>query len=75
MSLGPLEIGLIVLAILLLFGAKRLPELGRGLGSGMREFKEGVTTSGKSSEELPPATPATPSVEEPAREADRGDAA
>jgi len=38
-SLGPLEIGLIFLAILLLFGAKRIPEIARGLGKGIREFK------------------------------------
>ena len=61
MSLGPLEIGLIILAILLLFGAKRLPELGRGLGSGMREFKEGVTGDKRSDQQLnagePPRTP------------------
>lgn len=39
-GLGPWEIGLIVLAILLLFGAKRIPELARGLGRGIREFKD-----------------------------------
>jgi len=38
-SLGPLEIGLIFLAILLLFGAKRIPEIARGLGKGIKEFK------------------------------------
>lgn len=38
-GLGPLEIGLIFLAILLLFGAKRIPEIARGLGKGIREFK------------------------------------
>jgi sec-independent protein translocase protein TatA len=37
---------------LLLFGAKRLPEMGRSLGSGMREFKSAVTT--EPSAELPP---------------------
>ena len=34
MSFGPLEIGIIVLIVLLLFGAKKLPELGSSLGSG-----------------------------------------
>ena len=44
MGLSPVQI-LIVLGIaLLLFGAKRLHEMGRGLGSSMREFKEGLTT-------------------------------
>ena len=38
-SLGPMEILLIFLAILLIFGAKRIPEIARGLGKGIREFK------------------------------------
>lgn len=40
MNLGPTEILLIFLAILLLFGAKRIPEIARGLGKGIREFKD-----------------------------------
>ena len=40
MSLGPWEIAFIFLAILLLFGAKRIPEIARGLGKGIREFKD-----------------------------------
>ena len=39
MSLGFGEILVILFIVLLLFGAKRLPELARGLGQGMREFK------------------------------------
>ena len=39
----PWHIVLILLIALLLFGGKRLPEIGRSLGSGMREFKESVT--------------------------------
>jgi len=42
-NIGPLEIALLLLLALLLFGAKRLPEIGRSLGSGMREFKDSVT--------------------------------
>jgi sec-independent protein translocase protein TatA len=45
--------------LLLLFGAKRLPEMGRSLGRGMREFKEAVTTSEPESKELTP-TPTPP---------------
>jgi sec-independent protein translocase protein TatA len=40
MGLGTPEIILIVLALLLLFGGKKLPELMRGLGSGVKEFKK-----------------------------------
>jgi sec-independent protein translocase protein TatA len=40
---GILEIVLLVVVVVLLFGAKRLPEIGRGLGSGMRSFRDGVT--------------------------------
>ena len=38
--LGPTEIVLIVLALLLLFGGRKIPELMKGLGQGMREFKK-----------------------------------
>lgn len=41
-SLGPSEIGVILLIVLLLFGAKRLPELARSLGQGVREFRKSV---------------------------------
>ncbi len=41
-GIGPMEMILIFLAILLLFGAKRLPELAKGLGQGIREFKRAM---------------------------------
>ena len=40
---SPTHIALLFLLALVLFGAKRLPEIGRSLGTGMREFKESVT--------------------------------
>ena len=40
-GLGGWEIALIVLGILLLFGGKKIPELMKGLGKGMKEFKDG----------------------------------
>lgn len=40
---SPTHLILLMLIALCLFGAKRLPEIGRSLGSGMREFKESVT--------------------------------
>jgi sec-independent protein translocase protein TatA len=42
-NIGPLEIGIVLVIALLVFGPKRLPELGSGLGRGMREFKQTVT--------------------------------
>lgn len=39
---GPLETLVILLVILLLFGAKRLPEIGRALGEGIKEFKKSL---------------------------------
>lgn len=41
-SLGFWEIALIVLAIVLLFGGKKIPELMRGIGKGLKSFKEGM---------------------------------
>ena len=40
MMLGPWEIALVILVIIILFGGKKLPELARGLGLGLREFKK-----------------------------------
>jgi sec-independent protein translocase protein TatA len=40
--LGPAELVPLILLMLLIFGSKRLPEIGRSLGRGMREFKDGV---------------------------------
>ncbi|MFB9991806.1 twin-arginine translocase TatA/TatE family subunit [Deinococcus oregonensis] len=42
MSLGPLEIILIVAVIALIFGARKLPELGKGLGQGIKSFKKEI---------------------------------
>ena len=43
MPFGPWELLIILLFVLLLFGARKLPEMGRALGIGMRGFKEEVT--------------------------------
>jgi sec-independent protein translocase protein TatA len=47
---NPLHIAFLVVILLLVFGAKRLPEIGRSLGSGMREFKQSVTGEASSHE-------------------------
>ena len=53
-GIGTGEIILIVLAILLLFGGKKLPELMRGMGKGVKEFKDAMNEpSGEKKEEKP----------------------
>ena len=42
-NLGPWEIIILVVVLLLVFGSRRLPEMGRSVGKGMREFKNAVT--------------------------------
>ena len=76
-GIGIWELLVLLLVLLLVFGPKRLPEMGRQLGKGMREFKESVSGSGKDDDdhvvddvaELPPADPATTSAA-PTRERD-----
>lgn len=50
-SIGAPEIILIVLLIVLLFGAKKIPELMRGLGSGIKEFKKAANVDGDDDDE------------------------
>ena len=46
-NIGPLEIIVVLIIALIVFGPKRLPELGNSLGKGIREFKESVTGENK----------------------------
>ena len=61
-NIGLPEIAIVLLIVLVIFGPKRLPQLGRSLGSGMREFKDAVTGKHKDDDpdqiEAPVATPA-----------------
>ena len=50
-NIGPVEIIIVLFIVLIVFGPKRLPDLGRSLGRGMREFKASVT--GNDKDELP----------------------
>jgi len=59
---GPLEIVVLLVFILVIFGPKRVPDLARSLGRGMREFKESV--SGKKNDELPKASAASSEASE-----------
>ena len=50
-SIGPPELLIVLVIVLVIFGPKRLPGLGRSLGTGMREFKDSVTGTGKDKDE------------------------
>ena len=71
--ISPWELLILLLVVLLVFGPKRLPEMGRSLGKGMREFKSSI--QGKDDDDrqaLPaPTTTATPSQDEPVSSRDR----
>jgi sec-independent protein translocase protein TatA len=74
------ELMILLIVLLLIFGAKRLPEMGRSLGKGMREFKDSVTgveeavtttTPTPTSVELPPASSNEGSTTESEAETER----
>jgi sec-independent protein translocase protein TatA len=51
-NIGPIEIIIVLVIVLIIFGPKRLPDLGRSMGRGMREFKDSVTGKNKEQDEL-----------------------
>jgi sec-independent protein translocase protein TatA len=50
-NIGPLEIAVVLVIVLVVFGPKRLPELGKSMGKGIREFKGSLSTDDK--DEIP----------------------
>ena len=50
MNLGPMELGIIALIVIILFGGKRIASLGKDLGSGIRNFKNSLKEIGKDDE-------------------------
>ena len=71
-NIGPVEIIIVLVIVLLIFGPKRLPDLGRSLGRGMREFKDSVTGKDNEpdSQQSLPAAPAEPVASVQSREHD-----
>ena len=63
-GIGVTELVILLVVLLIFFGPKRLPEMGRSLGKGMREFKDSVT--GKDDGEEKPELTAAAAEEEPA---------
>jgi sec-independent protein translocase protein TatA len=53
-NIGPLEIAVVLIIVLIIFGPKRLPELGKSMGRGIREFKGSLTADDKDSAEKRP---------------------
>ena len=57
-GIGPMEIIVVLVIALLILGPKKLPEMGRSLGTGMRTFKDAVSGNDNPPEELPEKTAA-----------------
>ena len=75
-NIGPLEIAIVLIIALVVFGPKRLPELGRSLGRGIREFQGSVSGDNDDDDEPEPQArssppqPPPPRASRPRREAD-----
>jgi sec-independent protein translocase protein TatA len=65
LGLGLPEVLIVLVIVLVVFGPKRLPDLGRSLGSGMREFKDSITGNSKDDDDEPSTLTASSKVEEP----------
>ena len=72
-NIGPLELIIVLVIVLVIFGPKRLPSLGRQLGSGMREFKDSITGKDKDEDDevvTPKPAIAASEADEPVRRRD-----
>jgi sec-independent protein translocase protein TatA len=56
-NIGPLEIGIVLIIALVVFGPKRLPELGKSLGKSIQEFKGSIGGSREEAEKAPETAP------------------
>ena len=54
-NVGPMELAVVLIIALVIFGPKRLPNLGRSLGQGMREFKQSISGAADDEQALQPA--------------------
>jgi sec-independent protein translocase protein TatA len=50
-NVGPMELIIVLVIALVILGPKRLPEVGKSIGNGMREFKDAISSSGKQDDE------------------------
>ena len=58
-NIGPLELAIVAIIALIIFGPKRLPELGRSIGDGLREFKSSVSGENRDGDDDEDDTPPT----------------
>ncbi|MEA2151419.1 MAG: sec-independent protein translocase protein TatA [Solirubrobacteraceae bacterium] len=66
-GIGPLELIIVLVIALVVFGPKRLPDLGKSLGTGMREFKESITGNSKDDDDDEPSALTPAPSEDPAK--------
>ena len=64
--IGPWELAILLLVVLLVFGPKRLPEMGRSLGKSMREFKDSISGKDDDDDHQPELTQSSTPAETPA---------
>ena len=62
-NIGPLEIAIVLVIVLIIFGPKKLPDLGKSMGRGIREFKGSITGDGKDDDGDEAETPQLPTAE------------
>jgi sec-independent protein translocase protein TatA len=64
-NVGPLELAIVLIIALVIFGPKRLPELGRSMGKGIREFRSSVSEKDKDEESAPAEIEGAQDADEP----------
>ncbi len=72
-NIGMWELLIILLVLLLVFGAKRLPEIGQSMGKGIREFKKSIREVKNEIETDSGVTPPSRQIDAPSGDASRGD--
>jgi sec-independent protein translocase protein TatA len=73
MGLGWTEVLVIALLVVVLFGARRLPEIGKSLGSGIREFKKSVSGEGEKEKQIEEYKPPKPQSLESKKDSSKSD--
>jgi sec-independent protein translocase protein TatA len=59
-SIGPTELILILLIVIIIFGARKLPDLGKSIGEGIKNFKKSMNEAKDSDKDNPPKNPPPP---------------